>query len=430
MRTREFPVLSAEEEPLVARLELVLGTTAARVMAYLLRRDDGDSPADRLSIRVGTGANRTAVSDALGRLEDRDLVTTTTLDTDTGRPPTAWTPRWAESETVRRADWAHADALLTQATVAARELRAAELSVAPTRDADTGDDATGTHADATLDVGLSWFPNVLHAPLFGAQSAGCYAAWGLDVSLASFAGSDCALDALAAGEVDVAMAGAATIVRNRDRPLVPLAPLYQRAMTVLYTTREAFGGPLTGVDSIRGKRVGMPIGAETGALSRLFLSQSGTLDDVDVVDLSGEERDALSSGRADVVTGSVLDPRELADANEVDVIRVADHFPIYGPTFVTTEDVLAASPTVVARFLAGTVAGWHHARTDPAAAVRAVEELDSALERATADLEYVIETFGTSNAITDHGWGWHDAAGWRRLATALAQADLFSGVDR
>ena len=424
MRTRDFPVLSDDEEPLVARLELGLGRNAARVLAYLLRRDDGLRPADRLAIRIGTGANQSAVSDALGRLEARELVRTTTLETDTGRPPTAWTARLPEAETIHHVDRTHADALLGQATTVAAELSGNEP-------VETTWDTTNERADTALNVGLGWFPNVLHAPLFAANAEGAFADWGLDVTIESFAGSDRALDALVAGDVDVAVAGAATIVRRRecDQSLVPLAPLYQRAMTVLYTTPEAFGGPLDGVESIRGRRVGMPLGAETGALGRLFLSQSGTLDDVDLVDLAGEERDALASGQADVVTGSVLDPRELrADGVDVDVIRVADHFPIYGPTFVTTERVLSSSPAAVAGFLAGVVAGWHHARTDPAAAIRAIEDHGNSLsEGAVTDLEYVLDTFGTSSVVNDHGWGWHDASGWQRLSTALSQVGLLSG---
>lgn len=426
MRTREFPVLSAEDEPLVRRLALSVGDDTARVLAYLLRRRadqtvDG-GPADRLSIRIGTELNRTAVSDALGRLERRGLVDKTTVETDQGRPPDAWITSDDVEATMARLDGYHAAELLSQSRSVAADLGAS----APVAETDPApSDPPGTES---LTVGLNWFANVLHAPLFAARAEGAYARRGVEVTIEEFAGSDRAIEAIRDGAVDVAVAGAATITRARVEgvPLVPLAPLYQRAMTVLYTTREAFGGPLDGIESVRGRRIGMPVEAETGLLGRLFLSQSGIVDDVTVVDLSGEESDALATGQVDVVSGSIGDVRELeAQDRTVDVLSIDDHFPVYGPTLVTTEAVVAERAGALTAFLAATIAGWRTSVFDPEDAVRAVGTADGrSVETAVADLEHVIDRFGSSAAVADHGWGWHEATGWQRLSTALAQVDL------
>jgi ABC-type nitrate/sulfonate/bicarbonate transport system substrate-binding protein len=438
MRTREFPVLSEEDEPLVARLSLGLGDDAARVLAYLLRRRAAstvdDDPADRLALRIGTGLNRTTLSDALDRLDRRDLVSTTTLETDQGRPPTAWLARDSVDATVDRTDAHHAATLFDQAITVAGELGT------PPRVDDPGMPSAERPESASFTVGLNWFANVSHAPLFAARAGGSYDRWGLDVAIEEFAGSDRAIAAVSDGTVDVAVAGAATITRLRatGAPLVPLAPLYQRGMTVLYTTRDAFGGRLDGIESVRGRRVGMPVDAETGLLGRLFLSQSGVIDEVTVVDLSGEESDALSTGRADVVSGTFGDVRELeAAGHTVDVLAVNDHFPVYGPTFVTTDSVVDARPAALASFLAGTLAGWRTAVFDPAEAVRAVASADDpggdetvADARAVAGLERTVDRFGTSAGVADHGWGWHETAGWQRLTTALGQVGLLTpGAD-
>jgi ABC-type nitrate/sulfonate/bicarbonate transport system substrate-binding protein len=449
MRTREFPVLSEEDEPLVARLSLGLGDDAARVLAYLLRRDEdpsvADEPAVKLAIRVGTEANLTAVSNGLDRLESRGLVVRTTADADRGRPPNAWKPRTGADAAIRRADGAHAASLLRQAASVAAELGSSDLPAElPTAFDDPPSERPAgaprrpsgergpSDARASFRVGLNWFPNALHAPLFAALAAGHYDGRGLDAEVVTFPGSDRAVEALADGDADVVVSGAATIARGRaaDGSLVPLAPLYQRAMTVLYATREAFGGPLDDVESLRGRRVGMPVDAETGVLGRLFLSQSGVVDDVTLVDLSGEEDDALRAGRADVVTGTIRDPRQLDAAGEtVDVLPVADHFPIYGPTLATTERVVDERPDALAAFLAGTVAGWADAVSDPVAAVRSVEGRDGPpVERAADDFARAADRFGSSAAVTDRGWGWHDADGWRRLTTALAQGGLVEGA--
>nr|WP_283102313.1 ABC transporter substrate-binding protein [Haloplanus sp. XH21] len=288
-------------------------------------------------------------------------------------------------------------------------------------------DTTGPAPDdrdaGALDIGLNWEPNGLHAPLF----AGAYADHGVDVTLTGCRGSRAALSAVADGDVDIGLTGAATLLRAHEagHDLVPLALYYQRAMVVLYTTRSVFGGPLRSVEDIRGRRVAMPDGSETGALGRLFLSQAGVVDDVTVVRADGEEREALLGGDADVATGVFTDPLELeAAGHDVDSVLVADHFPVPGPAFVVDRETLRERPDAVRGFLEGTMAGWTAARLDPAAAVDAVVDRNGeppAAER--RKLEQAIDRFADSDAVDKHGWGWHSVETWQRLAIALEQAD-------
>ncbi|MFC7156738.1 ABC transporter substrate-binding protein [Halomarina halobia] len=427
MRTREYPVLADEDCELIARLAIGTSDGTARVLGYLLLRDRqpafAAAPATRLEIQIGTGESRNAVSAALNALDERDLVIASTVERDgRGRPPKAWRPRADVPATVERVYSHHAADLLTQAAAVAAETGAEDVR--------PGDGSEQSGGDGSLTVGLNWRPNVLHAPLFAAVEGGDYEDRGMTVGIRSFEGSGRALDALRAGEADVVVAGAATTVRTRagGAPLVPLAPLFQRAMAVLYTTRDAFGGPLDGVERLRGRRIGMPRSSETGLLVRLFLSQSGLLDETTVVDVGGEERAALRSRRADVVTGTFADPRTLeADGTTVDVLPIADHFPIYGPTLVTTEGTLRERYDDLERFLAGTLAGRETVLADPGEAVRAVvgsSASPDALERGRRDLTDAVSEFGSSKAVRNRGWGWHTVEEWRRLNTALGHAGL------
>ncbi len=435
MHTREFLVLAPEDRELVDALSCGLGDDAARVLAYLLLREeesDADDPAVRLTVRVGTGLNRRAVSEALATLAERGHVEETTASTETGRPPKAWRANGGVAETARRVYRTHASILVRRAVRIARELDT------PDAPPPFGDDASvfsAPNADGgereRLTVGLNWHPNALHAPLYAARAEGSYAGRGLDVDVRPYVGSGAAVGHVLTGDVDVALAGAATAVRHLvdGAPLVPLAPLYQRSMTVLYTTREAFGGPLERVDQLRGRRVGMPVDAETGLLGRLFLSQAGVLDEVTVVDVAGEERTALELGRVDVATGSITDPPDLeAEGVTVDTLPVADRFPIYGPTLVTTADAVRERPGSLAALLAGTVDGWHATATDPAAAVRAVERDGEPDERAVDDAVRAVSEFGASTDVAAHGWGWQTVEGWRRLETALEQGGLLASA--
>ena len=423
MDTREFPVLTDDDRDLIERLAVALGADAARVLAYLLRRDSTDrfrgDPATRLAVRVGTSLNRDTVSSALRDLEERDLVSVTTLrDRTRGRPPKAWRASDDVATTVHRADERHAQMLLDRAKTIGTALGTMAVE---------GGESTETDS---IRLGLNWLPNALHAPFFCAVSTGEYD--GIDVAIEHYRGSGRALDSLVSGETDVALAGAATTVRAQSagEQVVPLALYFQRAMAVLYTTREAFGCRFDGIEALRDRRVGMSSSSETGLLGRLFLSQAGIVEDVSLVDLAGEEQAALESNRADVVTGSFADPQQLqADGRTVDSLLVADQFPMYGPALVTTERTLETRREALEQFLAGTIAGWAVATRDPESAVKSVEEGVYSGDDVTLDpktFEHAVEKFGTSSAVEKHGWGWQRVDGWERLVTALDQVDLLS----
>ncbi|MFC7007464.1 ABC transporter substrate-binding protein [Halalkalicoccus salilacus] len=246
-----------------------------------------------------------------------------------------------------------------------------------------------------------------------------------------YRGSRQALDAVLSGEADVGVVGAATVVRAREAgdPIMPIAVLYQRAMTTLYTTREAFGGPLSSVDQLRGRRIGTPAGSETDVLGRLFVSQTAIADTIRFVDTGGEEQRALVSGTVDVVTGSFSDPRQLElRGATVDSILVADHFPIYGPTLVVEEETLFERAALLRRFLVAMMRGWVGARRSDGAVRTIAAESDESPEEVRRTFEQAIEEFGTTETVRNHGWGWQRVETWDRLETALRQGGLLDGT--
>jgi ABC-type nitrate/sulfonate/bicarbonate transport system substrate-binding protein len=422
VRVREFPILGDEDERMVEAFATGLDREAARVLAYLVGREESDrfsgEAASRLAVRVGVDLGRGRVSDVLGTLTDLGLVVETTVDSEApGRPPKGWRADAGHDRTLARVRARHSEALLDQAaTVAATLDDGFEPSTRSRPVASLPSDRDAGH----VAVGLNWDPNGLHAPLF----AGAYADHGVDVTLSGCRGSRAALSAVVDGDVDVGLTGAATYLRactNGD--VVPLALYYQRAMVTLYTTRSAFGGPLRSVEDVRGRRVAMPAGSETGALGRLFLAQAGVVDDVTVVRADGEEREALLDGDADVATGVFTDPLELEAAGyDVDSVLLADHFPVPGPAFVVRRETLRERPDALRGFLEGVMAGWTAARTDPAAAVAAVPDHDGDAADERRKLDGAFERFAGGDAVEKNGWGWHSPETWERLRVALEQA--------
>ncbi|ADB59568.1 NMT1/THI5 like domain protein [Haloterrigena turkmenica DSM 5511] len=419
MRTRSVWALDDEDDPVVDSIAAGIGRTPARLLAYLLLRAERETdPTTNVHLQIGTGVNRTTISEAMARLESRDLVERTTVNAAAsgGRPRTAWRPTAGIEPTIETTYESHARALLELAD--------------GFRGGATVEPRSGAAApsDSPIELALNWRPNALHLPIYAAIAAEWYDAFGIDVRLEHRDGSRRALERVVSGTAELALAGAATVVRAREagEPIVPVAPLYQRAMTVLYTVREAFGEPLRSVDQLEGRRVGMPPNAETRLLGRLFLSQRAFDKDVTVVDTNGEERDALRRGEADVVTGSIADPRELErDGATVDVLPITDHFPIYGPTIVAHKRTLDERAREIGNVLAGTTGGWAAARRDPGpAAERIAAESDDPPERIRRTFARAASDFGSSDAVRERGWGWHRPEMWDRLRTALAQGSL------
>lgn len=425
MHTREFPVLADEDSDVVDALAVGLDRDTARVLAYLLlRAEEGhDAPASRLAIRIGTELGRERAAGALKTLEEADLVTTTTLERPSrGRPPKGWRIAGSHDETTARVRRRHAVALLERAGEVAAGF-GTDLSVVPEPD---------PVSPLEMHVALNWTPNGFHAPLFVAARQGLYRDVDATVSFTSARGSALALEWVREGRTDVAVTGSATLCRALETgvPVVPVALLYQRSMTVLYTVREAFGESFTSVEQLRNRTVAMPTGSETGLLARLFLSQAGVLDDVTVVDTEGEEQATLLDGGADVVTGMASDPPALeAEGHTVDSILVAEHFPVPGQALVTHAGTLADRPGDVQRFLAGTMAGWVTARREPQVAALAVaERSDATVEAERRRFEVAVDRFADSDATHKHGWGWQTIEDWQRLVTAFRQADAISEV--
>lgn len=414
MRIREFWALNDEDRELIARLMPGVGENAARVLAYLLLRSEiVEKPADELTLRIGTELNRSAIGQAVDRLESAGVVERTTIKSNTrGRPPSAWRITADLEVVIQKLYRNHAATLLERARPESEPV------------------SSESEKKGELTLGLNWRPNGLHLPFYTASLSNQYDAVGLDVGIEHYEGSDRALEAVSSGAVDVGLVGAATILRTRadGEAVVPIAVAYQRAMAVLYTVRERFGEPLTGVSQLRGRRIGMPARSETRILGRLFLNQVALDEAVSIVDTAGEEQEALLSGDVDVVTGSFSDPRQLErQGMTVDTLVVADRFPIYGPTLIAREERLASQNPTLERFLAGTIAGWAEACHDPTPAATHVATLSgSDPERVKTTFESALCEFGGSEAVRENGWGWQSETTWDRLRGALTQGTLLT----
>jgi ABC-type nitrate/sulfonate/bicarbonate transport system substrate-binding protein len=302
----------------------------------------------------------------------------------------------------------------------AYESRADRLVSALSADVETG--TAGEPSEEPLRVGFNWLPNGLQIPFYAARTADAYRTAQLDVEFVHHRGSRASLEAIAAGAVDVGVVGAATLTSAIERGVAiePLAVLYQRAMAVLYTTRAAFGGALRASEQLRGRRIGLSPNTETRLLAEVFISQAGVGDDVEILETDGEEIEALRSGRADVVAGSVSDPWRLDGEAEVETLAIAEQFPIYGPALAV--DPGAVAPDRLRRFLTGTMLGWRAGRADPTPAARRIAAAsDADRDEIERTFRTALSSFADSKASRTDGWGAHREDDWDRLRIALAR---------
>ncbi len=435
MDVRTFPVLTDEDEPVVDRLSLGLGEQRARVLAYLLCRladPELSDAASRTAVHIGTGLSKHATADALAELAAANLIAETTATTGSpGRPPKAWHAVAPETETIRRLDARHADRLLEQGERYAGLEPAGAESGGDERDEGGSDAPASGPVDRSdggpVTVALNWRPNGLHLPLLAARDADD----GGSIALEPADGSRAAARAVASEECDVGVAGAATVLRARARGLavVPIAVCFQRSPVVLYTARSAFGEPFETVGQLRGRRIGMPSGTETGLLGRLLLEQAGIRDAVDLVAVDGEERAALQSGDVDAVTGMAPDPVRLEAAGRtVDSLAVSAAYPAYGPALIAAEGRLREERERFAAFLEAALAGWADAVCAPGSVARtAASETDESADRLARTFRRATDRFADSEGVRRNGWGWHSPEEWRNLRDALAQGGLLEG---
>lgn len=438
MHVRELPVLTAADRPLIDRFASAVGVDAGRVLAYLqLRAEDPglDRRATARTVGFGTELSERPVRAALEMLTDAGLVERVTRPTSRpGRPPAVWFVTGERTETFVAACRHQGGRLSAHRNrIADREVSTVgddQPVSPPDREMKTHEQDWG-EPPGTVDLALNWQLNPLHLPLLAARDRFPEVRPGGELSLTPTEGSRQAIDALVRGECDVAVSGAATFLRERERgrPVVALAVVYQRSPVVLYTTRERFGDPFESVSQLRSRRLGTPPNSETRLLGRLMLEQAGLADAVEVVDVTGEEQTALRSGAVDAVTGAFQDPRRLREASDqtVDVVALAEQFPIYGPTVVTTMASLRRCRPTIETVLASLVAGWADAIVDPGAVAQAATERPTgpdSPERAAATFEHAADRFGRIEAARTQGWGVHDPDRWVGLRAALRQGGV------
>ena len=272
---------------------------------------------------------------------------------------------------------------------------------------------------------LDWKPNVQFAGILWAKSHGWYDNAGIDLTIRPWRPHYNQMDALdEPGNV---------IVSTEDNLLIQACAAGKHVKAI--GTMVQFSGigwmalrqsGIRHIADLKGKRIGVHpdgITALTVVLRQCGLSPQ----DVTVVDISYDYGELLRSGQFDVIQCYVIvEPFELARQG-FDLHTLVAHewgYKTYSQVFATTQRLLDAEPEALTRFLRISFDGWRAALTQPADAVRIVQQYlpDCNPDSERASLE-AMKTF----IVGDVGWerlGWMTAARWQHSIDYLTEQHL------
>lgn len=269
------------------------------------------------------------------------------------------------------------------------------------------------------------------APFVVATDKGLFAAEGLNVSTDTADGSKEAIERVATGASDMALADLNVLIRLRDNE--KMAPV--KAVFVLFDASPyaLIGRKSRGIDNIaliEGKTLGL---VESDPAARLWpwLAKHNGIrtDKVKTEKISAAVREPLlSAGQVDVVTGlSFLSAINLRDrgvpASDLAVLRFADYgCEVYGYALMVNPKFAADNPEAVKAFIRATIAGIKSSIKHPSRAITSVvasmnggsHELE--LER----LKAVLETNILTENVRQNGIGLVTPARFEASLTAIA----------
>lgn len=297
-----------------------------------------------------------------------------------------------------------------------------------------GSDTESPQRAESFTVVLDWTPNTNHAGVYLAKARGFYRDAGLDVTIVEPDPAG-ALGPLAAGRADAAFSYAEQILpaRAQGAKVISIA-------TVLRTNTSSLAAPVDrGINRPR-DLAGKTYGGYGAELERHLVEALMRCDGADPATLR-----TVEVGNADYTVGfrkkrydavwvfdgwDVIRFREIAKL-PVTTIRFRDWRQCipdwYTPIIATSEELLARDPERIQRFLAATAKGYELARSDPAAAARAVK--DAAPESDMALLEPSAR-FLAQFLTDDRGsWGRQDPLVWRDFNAFLRDRGLTTITD-
>jgi putative hydroxymethylpyrimidine transport system substrate-binding protein len=246
---------------------------------------------------------------------------------------------------------------------------------------------TGEITDVS--IALDWYPWSNHTGIYMAEANGYFEDEGLNVDIYVPSDPATGLQLVAAGQDDFTISYQADVLiaRGAGLPVVSVAALVQHPLNSIMTL-ESSG--ITRPSELVGKTVGIAgVPSDEALLGSMLEADGASLDDVELVTVGFDLMPALLGGQVDAVIGaywvheSILAEQQGQPVNvmRIEEWGVPDYYELL---LVTSEEMIAEQPEVVAGFVAALTRGYAAAEASPEAAIseliKANPETDEALE--------------------------------------------------
>jgi NitT/TauT family transport system substrate-binding protein len=272
-----------------------------------------------------------------------------------------------------------------------------------------------------------------------ADKQGYYAAEGLKITFDYNFETD-VVQRVAQGTVQFGMASGDSVLlaRAQGLPIVSVAASSQRFATVFFSKADA--NIKTPAD-LKGKSVGIPghYGASYIGLLALLYANNMKESDLNIQDIGFAQVAALTEDKVQVASGyGNNEPVQLDQQGiKVNLIKVADFYPLASDGIITAEALIAGQPEAVRGFVRATLKGMQDVIANPdaafATALEYIPELKSA-DAKTQQLQRKVlqETlpYWQSDATTQQGLGYSDIKNWEATHKFMRDSSLLkSDVD-
>src|SRR5262249_34684082 len=212
-------------------------------------------------------------------------------------------------------------------------------------------------------MAMPYIPNIQFAPFYIADKKGYYANEGLKVSFDYNFQTD-VVERVTQGTVQFGNASGPDVLlaRAQGRPIVSVATYSQRFPVVFFSKADA--NIKTPAD-LKGKTVGIPghFGASYTGLLALLYANKIQESELNIQDIGFAQVQVFSQGKVQVASGyGNNEPVQLAAQGiPVNLIKVADFYPLASDTIITSEALIKDQPDTVRGFVRATLKGMKDA---------------------------------------------------------------------
>lgn len=310
---------------------------------------------------------------------------------------------------------------------------------APANDADQVTNAQDNAADESeaslrsVTMAMPFIPSVQFAHFYMADQKGYYAEEGLSVEFDYNYETD-VVQRVAQGTLEFGLSSVDSVLLSRaqDLSVVTVATNSQQFPVVFFSKAAE---NITSPEDLRGKSVGIPgrFGASYIGLLAVLYANNIDESELDIQEIGFSQVAALTEDRVQVASGyGNNEPLRLEQEGiDLNVIRVADSFPLASDGLIASEKLIAEEPAVVRGFVQATLRAKQEVIDNPDEAfeisLEYIPELQAAPEEGKMSERAVLEetfVYWQNDSTPTEGLGYIDVESWEATLTFLRDSGL------